>query len=170
MNWKDRLLMSLRILVGDINKEKYSDESLEHNLIVAAQFVCMDIRDDSYEISLPFDIIPSPEDNKDFLLLIALKSACLISNSEYRTLLTTGGGKRVTMKDGVSEITVDNTGQLSASKTLSDNICSKYDDALFQFNSIESGKLGHAILGPYTDSSGGIYQIYDLIYNNRGIF
>jgi hypothetical protein len=169
MNWKEILLMSLRILIGDVNKEKYSDESLENNLLVGSQFVCMDIQNKDYSISIPFNITPSPEENKDLLLLIALKTACLISGSEYKTLLNSGGGKRITMKDGVSEITVDNTGQLSASKIVSDSICLKYQDALFQIKTIESGNLGSAILGPYTDSAGGIYQIYDLIYN-RGTF
>jgi hypothetical protein len=165
--WKDTLLISLRILVGDENRERYSDESLEYNLGIAAQFVLMDIKGvKDYEITLPFNIEPEPLQDRNFLLLISLKAACLIINSEVRSYMVDGGGKRITMKDGMSEITIDNTGTLNMTKNLASEICLKYDDALFQFNIDESGKRGVVISGPNTINN-TINKAYNLIYDNR---
>lgn len=168
MNWIENTLLALRTLIGDVNKEKYSDESLQNNLVIAAQFVSMDTRHiKQYNVYLPFDILPSPEEDKDFLLLTTLRSACIITNSEFRTMLNSGGGKKVTMKDGMSEITVDNSLQLSSLNKIALDICDKYVQALFQYNLGKSCEMGIVILGPHTDNN--LNQAFELIYN-RSVF
>jgi len=168
MTWIDNILLALRVLLGDMNKEKYSDESLQNNLVVAAQFVSMDTKHiKQYNVFLPFDILPSPEDDKDFLLLTTLKSACMITNSEFRTMLNNGGGKRITMKDGMSEITVDNGLQLTTLSKITSDLCTKYAEALFQYNLGQSGEMGVVILGPHTDNN--LNQAFELIYD-RSVF
>lgn len=164
--WKKNLITALRILVGDENKERFTDESLEFNLGVAAQFVLMDIKSvREYEVSLPFSLNPEPIEDRNFLLLISLKAACLIISSEIRSFIVSGGGKKVTMKDGMSEITIDNTGTLIMTKNLANDICSQYQNSLLQFNIDESGMRGVVISGPHT-----INKAYNIIYdydNNR---
>lgn len=151
MNWKLRVVPMIRTLISDEAAEQYTDERILMNFMFAANFVSFDVKKWNYEIDTSNEeITPDPSLDLNFLTLGCLKCACMMLSSDLKTKLVMAG-RKVTMKDGPSEITMDRSSELSSLKEFASNACTMYNDALFQFNAGNS--LGISITGPQTSGA-----------------
>jgi hypothetical protein len=149
MTWQEKVVIIIRTLIGDEDATQYDDERILLLFLVAANMLLIEATfTNNYVIDMAeSDITPDPSEDNDFLTLCCLKSACIMATSEFkRKTISDGGGKKITMKDGPSEITMDTSTQLASAKSLSDSVCKKYEDTLFLYNSGKS--IGIAIVGP----------------------
>jgi hypothetical protein len=148
MTWQEKVVLIIRTLIGDEDGDQYDDERILLLFLVAANMILLEASfDEAYQIDMTEnEITPDPTADSDFLILCCLKSACILATSEFKRKTLSTGGKKITMKDGPSEITMDTSGQLLSAKSLSDSVCKKYEDALFLYNSGKS--IGIAIVGP----------------------
>jgi len=148
MSWKLKVVPVIRTLVSDLEYAQYDDDRILMNFMFAANFVSFDVKKWSYEIDTSaVEITPDPSDDQNFITLSCLKCACMMLNSELKTKLATTG-RKVTMKDGPSEITMDRSSELASLKEFAKSACDKYEEALFQFNAGNS--IGISITGPQT--------------------
>lgn len=148
MTWKEKVVPIIRMLISDQEYSEYDDNRLILNFMYAANLVSFDVKDWNYEINTSIlQITPDPSRDNNFLTLTYLKCACMMISSELKTKLATTG-RKVTMKDGPSEITMDRSSELFSLKEFAKNACDKYEEALFQFNA--GNPIGISITGPQT--------------------
>jgi hypothetical protein len=150
MAWKNDVVKIIRALISDLDETAYQDSRLEEVAITAAYQVYSNISFDyTYTISLSAETIsPDPADNSDddFIVLTALKAACVILRSEAKTQAASA----ISMTDGPSSISLK--GVYDALKSEADDLCAKFEEAKRQF--IMSGGVGGlAILSPYSPGS-----------------
>lgn len=149
--WQTKAILTLRNLVGDLESVSYTDNRLSQLFVISASLVLFDVKFPTIyvvDVSL-VSITPDPENDNDFMGLVCLRAACILLNSELRSKGI--GSNKVTMKDGPSEITMDNSSSMTSLKDSSGSVCKKYEDALFQFRAGNS--IGIGILGPYSPGS-----------------
>jgi hypothetical protein len=150
-NWANNAVIVIRSMIGDLDPSNYSysNERLLQVFLAASNLVMLDSNYAfDYEVNIFLEeITPDPSTDYNFLALTSLKASCILLSSELRSK----GTSRVTMKDGPSEISMDNSSSLSSLKDLSSSICKKYEDSMFQFRAGIS--VGVAILGPYSPGS-----------------
>ena len=154
MSWQGQLSTITRYLVDDIDstKYKYSDSRIETTVVVASQFVTLDVDlENTYTINVEqCSLSPDPTDagTKDdaFINLVCLKAACIIVGSEVRS----ESGNAISIKDGPSAI--DLRGVASTLVVLYKDLCEKYDKLLLDYRAGRS-IAGQAILGPYSPGS-----------------
>ena len=93
MSWQGQLSTITRYLVDDIDstKYKYSDSRIETTIVVASQFVTLEVDlENTYTINVEqCSLSPDPTDagTKDdaFINLVCLKAASIIVGSEVRS-------------------------------------------------------------------------------------
>lgn len=151
--WQNEMVRIVRHLVGDLTEPyNYGDDRLEECILVASQLVLGEV---DFNITYTVDVdqcafTPDPtEGTKDqnFILLVTLKTACLISQSEYKTKVRSGGG--LVVKDGPTSI--DTKGNIDSYKESAKTICQQYEDAKNDFLVTgDTGGVGRAILGPFS--------------------
>ena len=154
MSWQGQLSTITRYLVDDIDstKYKYSDSRIETTIVVASQFVTLEVDlENTYTINVEqCSLSPDPTDagTKDdaFINLVCLKAACIIVGSEVRS----ESGNAISIKDGPSAI--DLRGVASTLVVLYKDLCEKYDKLLLDYRAGRS-IAGQAILGPYSPGS-----------------
>lgn len=149
MSWSTELITMVRYLINDLSDTPtYTDERLTQAIVISASMMAQECSFDSYTINVSDQTIsPDPTDGaKDipFINLTALKTACFIDNSTFRTKAASAG---ITVKTGTH--LVDSKGNLDGYKYLLENgACKAYEDAKADY---VYGSLlpGRAILGPF---------------------
>lgn len=165
MAWKTELVMLIRHLTGDIDLDNpvYSDDRLMETILVCAQLLQGEVDfDNDYTVDVDQCVLtPDPtESTKDnaFINLVALKSACLILNSEFRT----AAGKAYNIVDGPSRI--DGRDVANSQKELANNMCSAFEQAKKEYRAGNS-TAGAAIIGPYRVLTDGSYTIRSRLFS-----
>ena len=153
MSWQVELTVILRHLINDLGSTpSYTDSRLEEVLAVSAHLVLTDTTfDTEYSIDVdestisPDPTTSSPKDS-NFITLVCLKAACLISYGEAKTYAISG--MRIT--DGPSSIDMGSVAQSMMARQK--DICDKYQAARKQYL-IGNAKGVAAVIGPYTNES-----------------
>jgi hypothetical protein len=101
----DEIVMTLRVLIGDVTSTKYSDLDLKRLLAVSANFVIKEVDfANLYTITVNIPTInPIPTDN-EFINLVSLKAGIILLESELRDMAR----KSVAITDGPSKIELTN--------------------------------------------------------------
>lgn len=153
MSWQVECKLILRHLIDDLDctDYKYTDRRLEELLIVAAQFVNVDVDlRQEYTIDadqLTLDPDPTARDARDesFINLMILKAACILERAEARK----AAGKAVSLSDSFGT-KVDLTGNLQgALALLKDGYCKAYTDAKLEYSLDNMAVVGAAVMGPF---------------------
>lgn len=168
MSWQGHISTMIRHLVNDLDETsyKYSDKRLEKTILVAAQMLLTNVNlVQPYNVNIEgCSLSPDPTDadtkDDDFIVMVALKSACIILGSEVRS----ESGNAISIKDGPSAI--DLRGVSSTLMALYKDLCEKYEQAVIDYSAGNS-IAGHAILGPYAPGSDFVRRTYS-DYELRG--
>jgi hypothetical protein len=154
MSWEGQMGTMVRYLIDDVdpNNYTYSDHRIETTILVAAQLsqLSVDFEQD-YDVNVenctlePDPTKTNPED-KAFITLIVLKTACIIVGGSIRG----ESGNAISIKDGPSAI--DLRGVTATLTALYKDLCAKYDQAVIDYKAGRSIG-GQAILGPYSPGS-----------------
>lgn len=101
----DEIVMTLRVLIGDVTSTKYSDLDLKRLLAVSANFVIKEVDfTNLYTITVNIPTItPIPTDN-EFINLVSLKAGIILLESELRDMAR----KSISITDGPSRIELTN--------------------------------------------------------------
>lgn len=159
MAWKTEIVQIVRNLIGDIGLTDpiYSQERLMEVVLTSAQLLQSDL-DFIYDYTIDLDeciLLPdpttsSPKDN-DFINLVALRAACIISNSEFRT----AANNAYNFVDGPAKI--DGRDVAESLYKNAQNICDNFEKAKKNYKM--GGNVGTIIVSPY--------RVYDIGYTNR---
>jgi hypothetical protein len=152
----------VRYLIDDVDPSNYSysDHRIETTILVAGQLTQMSVDfNKDYNINVEnctLDPDPTTDtEDKAFMTLICLRSACIIVGSTVRS----ESGNAISIKDGPSAI--DLRGVTGTLMTLYKDLCEKYEQAVLDYRAGNSIG-GQAILGPYSPGSDYISR------NNHG--
>lgn len=147
--WQNEIVIIVRHLINDLDATPtYSDERLEEAVLVAAQLLTFEL-DFGKDYTIDVDsatLIPNPvaETRDDaFINLCALKVACIILGSEYKTNITRG----IMVQDGPSKI--DYRGVVKESKAIWEQSLQRYEHARVQYQAGNS-IAGKAVMTPFT--------------------
>ncbi len=145
MAWHDTLTQMVRGLVFDMTPPfRYSDTRLEDLILISGVLVIQEI-DFSLSYSINLDskcILPDPSSDKDFIALVALKTACLVSRGEHRDVAKNA----ISVKDGPT--TIDGRDTATHYGGLANSACEAYAKAKMSYQ-MGDGSVGRAIVGPY---------------------
>lgn len=159
MAWKTEIVQIVRNIVGDINLDSptYSDERIQEIILVSAQLLSTDVdfpqtyTIDVDELTLtPDPTTPTKDDG--FINLVALRSACIIANSEFRT----AANNAYNFVDGPAKI--DGRDVAESLYKNAQNICEAFEKAKKAYK-IGNSTAGAIIVGPY--------RVYDVGYRSR---
>lgn len=168
MSWQTDITTMVRYVIGDVNSDNYtySDARIQTTILVASELLLstMDFSQ-SYTVSLSESTLsPDPTDSstedKNFVALATLKTACIIVGSEVKS----ESGNAISIKDGPSAI--DLRGVSSTLMSLYKDLCSKYDNLVIDYQA-GSSLAGHAVLGPYSPGSDFVARTNN-DYDHRG--
>lgn len=162
MSWQGQMGTIVRYLIDDVDPSnyKYSDSRIETTILVAAQLTQMNVDfAKQYDVNVEnCTLTPDPTsevEDKAFVTLICLRSACIIVGSAIRS----ESGNAISIKDGPSAI--DLRGVTQTLTVLYKDLCEKFDQQLLEYRAGNSIG-GQAILGPYSPASDYISR------NNHG--
>lgn len=174
MIWNIDLVLMTRVLVGDINSpQTYTDEYIRRVLITAGIIVDSEITlglDYVYDMSA-LTIIPDPVANNDsiFMALVPLKSACILTQGEFKQAL----GQGIKVRDGDSAI--DTSVSFRGYRDILElGTCAAYEKLKWSLiASGGAGIVGKAVLGPHRTPGGSalstISWYYDqFVFSNNG--
>jgi hypothetical protein len=149
MAWQTTLIPVVRGLIFDLTPPyTYCDTRLEELIVVSAVLVTQECAfSTTYVMDLnAVTITPDPSADEDFVALVSIRTACLISQGEHRDAAKSA----VSVKDGPSSIdTKDRAKHLG---DIADDACSNYAKAKFSYQ-VGDGSVGKAIVGPYNSGS-----------------
>jgi hypothetical protein len=156
MSWQGQMGTIVRYLIDDVDPDNYefSDNRIETSILVAGQLSQMQVDfAQEYDINVEdCTLSPDPTDSvedKAFITLISLRSACIIVGSKIRS----ESGNAISIKDGPSAI--DLRGVTATLATLYKELCAQHDQAELDYRAGNSIG-GIAILGPYSPGSDGV--------------
>lgn len=166
MYWEVEIPIIVRSLINDLGSSPtYSDERIQQLTVVAAQYVVKEVTlSNNYTIDIVnIDITPDPSDNStrdtDFISFIALKAACLLDQSTFRTKAALEG-----IKTALGPANLSVAGNLSGYKTILDQgPCALYEQLVFDHNVGEAAPI-RAVLSPFVGNN------FDPRYLLRGSF
>lgn len=131
MTWIDIEIPLIRSIIGDLDSTSYSDGRLTTIAITNAHMLTNEVSfDNSYVVNVPnSSITPDPANGPDynFLNLLALKTASLIVNSEFRT----ASMQSFIVKDGPSQIDTGNKAKYLAE--FAKNLLTAYQKAKLDY-------------------------------------
>lgn len=151
MYWEIEIPIIIRSLINDLaDPPLYSDERIQQLSVVAAQYVTMEVNlDKNYNIDIvAVEITPDPSDpatrDTDFIGFIAMKAACLLDHSTFRTKAA-GEGLRAAL--GPASLSV--TGTLAGYRDIINmGPCKLYDQLVLDHN-IGNATAVRAIFSPF---------------------
>lgn len=147
MSWQDDSVALIREQIGDTNCDNYTypDERLQEVFIISAYNTIQDVGfNTTYSVTISSSTIsPDPSTDRFFMSLTALKAACIILFSEYKT----AGNAAVKVVDGPS--TIDYTAVAKNLKDMFDHCTEQYERVKFKYN-IGEGASGEVVLTPYS--------------------
>lgn len=139
----------VRTLVNDLGDEQtYSDERLLQVIVVSAKYVQFDIAlEHQYIIDVANPAIsPDPTNDNDsiFISLVALKAACIIDQSEYRTKAAMEG-----IRAALGPASLAIAGQSAAWRTILDKgSCASYEELTSHWD-VKDASAIRAVLSPF---------------------
>lgn len=150
------ITIMVRGLINDlVEPYNYTDERLTELISIGASLVIREVASSQYVVDPDTNTI-TPTPSEPILSLIALKTACLITQGEYKE----ASKRAVSIKDGPSSIdTKEIANQLGK---LSKAMCDSYDKAKLRYQAGD-GSVGKAITGPY--SNGQYYNRNKTYFN-----
>lgn len=174
MAWTTDLVLMARVLVNDINApQTYTDTYLERVLITAGILVDAEI---AFAYTYVYDInaltiVPDPvtSEDSDFMALVPLKAACILTQGEFKKAL----GQGIKVRDGDSAI--DTSVSFRGYRDILElGPCAAYEKLKWTMlaSGGSSGGVGKAVLGPHRESGGTalstIAWYYDQYATNEG--
>lgn len=169
-SWDTDLVLMTRVLVSDISTpQTYVDEYIQRVIITAGIMVDAEI---SFGYTYAYDInaltiIPDPVTNEDsiFMALVPLKSACILTQGEFRQALSQG----IKVRDGDSAI--DTSVSFRGYRDILEmGPCAAYEK--LKWSLLASGAstlVGKAVLGPYRESGGNAQSTISWYYDQFAI-
>ncbi len=147
MSWNTDLVLMTRIIINDIDvPQKYTDTYIQQVLITAGIITDADFTFDfTYVYSLNnITITPDPviKDDFEFMSLVPLKAACLLTQGEFRQAL----GQGIKVRDGDSAIDTSVSFR-GYSDILELGACKSYQNLKWTLQA--SAGVGKAVLGPH---------------------
>jgi len=155
MYWQVEIPILVRNLINDLEATPtYSDDRINRLAVVAARYVVSEVNLNSeYNIDIiNTTITPDPSNpesrDTDFVGFIALKSACLLDQSTFRTRAVNEG---ISAALGPAKLTVG--GNLSGFKTILDvGPCKTYEQLVIDHN-IGDISTVRAVLSPFVGNN-----------------
>lgn len=155
MYWEIEIPIIIRNLINDLaDPPTYTDERITQLAVVAAQYVIMEVNlDKDYNVNIvTVEISPDPSDpatrDTDFIGFIAMKAACLLDQSTFRTKAA-GEGLRAAL--GPASLSV--TGTLGGYKDIINmGPCKLYDQLVLDHN-IGNATAVRAIFSPFVGNN-----------------
>ncbi len=148
MSWQNEMVVMLRHMIDDINCVLYDDTRLEQSILVAAQFVNLEIDfDKTYIIDID-ELVLTPDPtavtrDDAFINLVVLKSTCIILSGEAKAQAL----QAIRIKDGPTEIWTEN--RYKGMEARATKVCEEYQKAKLQYVT-GTGRTGQAVLTPFT--------------------
>jgi len=168
MYWKVEIPIIIRTLINDLEEPlTYSDSRIQQLIVVSSQYVLNDFNlPKTYTIDIINNTItPDPSDpetrDTDFIGFIALKSACILDQSTFRTKAALEG-----IKTALGSANLSINGNLAGYKTILDQNqgpCKLYENLVMDYN-IGNATAISAILSPFVGNN------FDPRYLLRGSF
>lgn len=155
MSWQSEIVTIVRVWINDLDDSPtYSDSRIQQVITVAAQNV---VREVSFSQEYTIDVVsgvisPDPtlaesRDN-DFVALSAIKSACILDQSTFRTKAVNEG-----IRASLSPASIDVRGNLRGYQTLLEiGPCAMYEKLRTEFE-IGNPNICQAILSPFIGNS-----------------
>ena len=168
MYWEIEIPIIVRNLINDLQDPvTYTDERIQQLAVVASQYVLNDL---NLSVTYVVDIInqtitPDPSDpesrDTDFIGFIALKSACILDQSTFRTKAALEG-----IKTALGSANLSISGNLAGYKMILDQDqgpCKLYEQLTLDHN-IGNATAVSAVLSPFVGNN------FDPRYLLRGSF
>ncbi len=167
MTWDVDLVLMVRVLISDINApQKYTDTYLQRVLITAGLITDSKITfpfDYTYDIS-NLTISPDPIVSGDsvFIALVPLRSACIITQGEFKQAL----GQGIKVRDGDSAI--DTSVSFRGYRDILEfGPCAAYQKLEWcLLASGGAGLVGKAVLGPFRASGDSGFSTISWYYDD----
>jgi hypothetical protein len=155
MYWKIEIPLIIRNLINDLaSTPTYSDDRLEQLTVIAAQYVITEANlDITYATNVvELSISPDPSDPSvrdiDFIGLVALKAACLLDQSTFRTKAAAEG-----LRAALGPASLSVTGTLAGYRDiLNMGPCKLYDQLVIDHN-IGNATAVRAIFSPFVGNN-----------------
>lgn len=175
MSWQEEIPLITRVWINDLDETSptYSDDRILQVITVAAQNV---VREVSLINTYSIDVInstisPDPTlnntEDKDFVALVALKAACILDQSTFRTKAINEG-----IKTSLGSASLQVAGNLSGYKTLLDvGPCAMYSQLRTEFE-IGNPSVVQAVLSPFVGNKfdpSYVSSYYGGVYRNDGL-
>jgi hypothetical protein len=150
MSWQSELTIMVRTLIDDFGDVPvYSDSRIEKCLIVSAKYVQFDVvLEHSYDVNVETSTItpdPTIDNDEIFIMLTALKAACLVDQGTLRTKVAMEG---VRASLGPASLSVG--GSTSAwEKVLNHGPCKLYSDLIEHWDVANASAIA-AVIGPFS--------------------
>lgn len=152
MSWDLVIVPMVRDMIGDTDSTNYTycDNDLQRKILTAINLMQIEIEFNTDYVAdiVGYTLEPDPSTtspiDKDFMILAALKTACLIERSEV-SKLTSGDVQQIT-DNGFTIKTGDIGG--NKIKALGANWCVAYSKAKVDFQS-GSSVIGKAVISPF---------------------
>ncbi len=166
MYWEIEIPIIVRSLINDFGPNPtYSDDRILQLAVVAAQYVIKEVNlSKDYTVDIVnVDITPDPSDNTtrdtDFISFIALKSACMLDQSTFRTKAALEG-----IRTALGSANLSVSGNLAGYQTiLKEGPCALYSQLTFDHN-VGEATVVKAVLSPFVGNN------FDPRYLLRGSF
>jgi len=151
MSWKNEIPIIVRVWINDLSETPtYSDDRLEQLIAVAAQYVKREINfSNTYTIdTVKLTITPDPTQlespDQDFIGFVALKAACLLDQSTFRTKAASEG-----IRAALGPASLSVGGNLKGYQTILEmGPCAMYQDLRLQYE-IGNANGIKSILSPF---------------------
>jgi hypothetical protein len=153
MSWQLEIPIIVRSLINDFD-EQYSNDRIIQIITVAAKYIAIDL---TLPISYSVDTVnktispdPCAADTRDddFISFVALRAACFLDQSTFRTKALMEG-----IKTRLGPAELDVSGNLSGFKTLLEvGPCALYENLKQQYN-VGNANVLRAVLGPFVGNN-----------------
>ena len=151
MYWEIEIPIIVRSLINDFGAvPTYTDDRILQLSVVAANYVTKEVNlSKEYTVDIVnVDIFPDPSENStrdtDFISFIALKSACFLDQSTFRTKAVLEG-----IKTSLGSANISVAGNLAGYKTLLEmGPCKLYEKLVMDHN-IGDATAVRAVLSPF---------------------
>lgn len=151
MSWQKEITTIVRILINDYTAPyNYSDSRLAQTILVGAQFVQFDINlDTKYSIDIVGGTLsPDPttlaEKDSIFINLTALKAACIVDQSTFRTKAALEG-----IRAALGPASLSIAGNIAPLRTILElGPCATYDELTSHWD-VANANAVRAIFSPF---------------------
>jgi hypothetical protein len=168
MYWEIEIPIIIRNLINDLaDPPTYSDARIQQLAVIAAQYSLNDLNlSTNYNIDIVNQTItPDPSDpnsrDTDFIGFVALKSACILDQSTFRTKAALEG-----IRTALGSANLSISGNLAGYKMILDQDqgpCKLYEQLVLDYN-IGNATAVSAVLSPFVGNN------FDPRYLLRGSF